>query len=628
MRIGYGKDASKTVRFAAEELSGYLIRMVRGLSEKDIEICLEKDGKGCLPDGNDSFQIRIGKNGGSIIGNNDRSILLAVYDYLHYLGCRFLMPGKEYEIVPVIDMEKMAACYEKQASFYHRGVCIEGADSFENIMDYIEWLPKVGFNSFFLQFKSPYAFLERWYSHLENPYAEPENYTQEDALRDMKLFEQEIKKRGLMLHKAGHGWTGEALGYQTVSWNAEPAEKDGRLTHRMAMIDGKRELYGGVPANTNLCYHNADAIDAFASLVVDYARENPDMDYLHVWLADEYNNICECDSCRQTTLSDQYVELLNEIDRRLSEEKLDTHIVFLLYQELLWPPVVKRLHNPERFVLMFAPISRTFEESYELGGEAAPIPVFQRNYNVLPANLSENMAFLRGWQEIFKGESFIYDYPLGRAHYGDFGYIHIARVIHSDIQKLDQMGLNGYISCQELRAAFPNALPDYVMGHTLFEKNVEESQLIEEYFSGCYGDAWAKVLSYLSELSGLSSCDYVNGKGERRSREMAGRMERVARCGTAFEEEIARHRDSEGNWENIFWEILEYHRKYIMLFSEALRQLASGNEEQAYLDWEKMREFLCRNEHKYQKFFDVYRILEVTRKYTGIHGGGKKTDSN
>src|SRR5699024_11067368 len=170
---------------------------------------------------------------------------------------------------------------------------------------------------------------------------------------------------------------------------------------------------------TNLCFHNGDAVEAFADLVVKYAKTNPTVDYLHVWLADEYNNVCECEGCQQTTPSDQYVSLLNEIDRRLSMEGLDTRVVFLLYQELLWPPLKERLRNPDRFVLMLAPISRTFEASYDLTGPEASMPPYERNRIVLPTNLQENLAFLRGWQQLFQGDSFVYDYPLGRAHYGD-----------------------------------------------------------------------------------------------------------------------------------------------------------------------------------------------------------------
>lgn len=618
MRILYADHASETVLFAARELDRYLKRMLIKPPENG-EICLRCDQDAFDGDKRDCFLVRITAAGGSITGNNDRSVLLGVYDYLHELGCRFLMPGQKGEIVPSIEPEKLPADYEKRASCFHRGVCIEGADSFENIMDYIDWLPKVGYNTFFLQFKTPYAFLSRWYIHQENPFAKAEPYTPEDALRDMERLEREIKRRGLLLHKAGHGWTGEVLGYQTVSWDTQEELPPGKYQCRMAEVHGERKLFMGIPADTNLCYANREAVSTFAGLVTDYARENKHIDYLHVWLADEYNNVCECDACQRTTLSDQYVELLNEIDRRLTAEGLDTKLVFLLYQELLWPPRKSRLANPERFVLMFAPISRTFKNSYEMGDTAKEMPVYDRNHITLPADLAENMSFLRGWQRIFGGDSFDYDYPLGRAHYGDFGYVHMAEIIYSDIQKLQGMGLDGYISCQELRAAFPNAFPNYVMGRTLFQKETPLTKLKEEYFSACYGKDWSRVLEYLSELSRLSSPDYVNGKGERQSQKTAGNMKKIRSCCLAFAQETAHHRKEDGAWDSIYWKVLEYHRRYVLLMAEALRALAEGRTEDAERGWEAMREYICRNETEYQPFLDVYRVLEVTQKYTGLH---------
>lgn len=618
MKISYQKGSSETIMFAAQELEAYLGRM---LNMPSLEIWLESDESCFMDSERDSYRICVSPQGGRITGANDRSVLLGVYDYLHTLGCRFLMPLKECETVPSIEADRLWADYEKCASFYHRGVCIEGADSFENIMNYIEWLPKVGYNSFFLQFKTPYAFLSRWYEHRENPYAASEAYTPEDAIRDKHLLEQAAKKRGLMLHEAGHGWTGEALGFQTVSWDSENMPLEDRFVHRMAEINGKRALYMGAPANTNLCYHNKDATDAFAELVVKYAKENPSVDYVHVWLADEYNNVCECADCRNTTVSDQYVDLLNKIDERLAGEGLDTRIVFLLYQELLWPPVEKRLKAPERFVLMFAPISRTFEKSYEMDDEKQQIiPVYKRNHITLPVNLAENLAFLRGWQQQFQGEGFVYDYPLGRAHYGDFGYVHIANVIHSDIQKISQMGLDGYISCQELRAAFPNAFPNYVMGKTLFQKELTIDELTEEYFSSCYGSGWKQVLEYLKRLSDLSSCDYVNGKGERKNQDIAGRMDKIKECCMEFEKTLLSYKNDVGEMNSVYFNVLEYHRNYTILLSETLRMLALGNNAQAYEKWKKFREFICGKEPEYQPFLDVYRILEVTQKYTGIKG--------
>ena len=429
----------------------------------------------------------------------------------------------------------------------------------------------------------------------------------------MAVFEAEIRRRGLLLHKAGHGWTGEALGYVSLSWDADPAPLPESRREMAAEINGVRGLWQGVPANTNLCFADPRPVDALASLVEDYARKNPAADYVHVWLADAFNNVCACENCQKTTLSDQYAAVLNEIDRRLTASGLDTRIVFLLYQELLWPPVRERLANPDRFVLMFAPISRTFEASYDLEGPEKPVPPYVRNRITLPTDLRENLAFLRGWQRIFDGDSFVYDYPLGRAHYGDLGYVHIARIIGSDVKKLRQMGLNGYISCQELRAALPNALPNYVMGYTLLDDAADTEALIREYFQAAYGTDWERVLVYLSELSRLSSCDYLNGKGDRTDPDIARRMREAQDLCRAFSP-VPEDARAGGHG----WRLLAYHRKYALGLARALELLAEGKKQESLTAWRELGGLIRENEPEFQACLDVYRLLEVTANYTGF----------
>lgn len=600
---------NEVLSFAAGELEAYLERMLPQ-DGADLTAALRA---GDDPDGRETFAVAMAESGGSITGSCPRAVLLGVYDYLRRLGCRFLGPGEQWEVVPAVGREKLAADYEKRASFPHRGVCIEGADSRENVLEFIDWLPKAGYNSFFLQFKTPYAFLKRWYHHENNPLREPEPYGGADAERDMAVFQRELKRRGLLLHKVGHGWTGEVLGYEALSWDADPAPLAADRRELAAEVGGVRGLWQGVPANTNLCFSNPRAGDALASLVEDYARKNPDADYIHVWLADTFNNVCACENCQKTTLSDQYAAVLNEIDRRLRLAGLGTRIVFLLYQELLWPPVKERLNHPDRFVLMFAPISRTFEASYALDGPEKPIPAYVRNQITLPTDLGENLAFLRGWQRIFDGDSFVYDYPLGRAHYGDLGYVHIARVIGSDVKKLPQMGLDGYVSCQELRAALPNALPNYVMGYTLLDEGADTEALIREYFQAAYGEDWERVLAYLSELSRLSSCDYLNGKGERTDPDIARRMAALQEVCRSFAPVLDAHQGA-----GLYWELLAYHRRYAMGLARAMELLALGRRRESLAAWRTLCGLICENEPKYQPYLDVYRVREVTANYTGF----------
>lgn len=603
------RSSQQPVLFAGDELKRYLEQMLP-TGEGVLSVCLETRED---PGRNDAFHVSVTQTEGRITGSNPRSVLLAVYDYLQALGCRFLGPGRAGEVIPSISPEDLPAEYGKQASFFHRGVCIEGADSAENILDFIDWLPKLGYNSFFLQFKVPYAFMARWYHHEENPTLAPEPFTMEDGAALARDFESAMVKRGLMLHKFGHGWTGEILDTQTVgSWDRAGHPITPEKEPYAAMIGGKRGFFHGVPANTNLCLSNCEAVQAFADHVVRYARENPNVDYLHIWLADEYNNVCECKDCAETTLSDQYVALLNEIDRQLTAESLDTKVVFLLYQELLWPPIRERLANPDRFVLMFAPISRTFASSYDISQQRTEVPAYVRNQITLPTSLGENLAFLRSWQAIFEGDGFVYDYPLGRAHYGDFGYLHIASVISQDIKKLHGLGLNGYISCQELRAGMPNTLPNYVMGRTLFDENVSVQEIIQEYFQAAYPQAPELALEYLGGLSARSVCDYINGKGPRVDPQMERRMEAVCQWCTDWESKLREHQ------QGTFWKILSYHNGYISRLASALAALSAGKQEEAGQRYQILKDYITRGEPEFQPYLDVYRILEVTKKYTGF----------
>jgi len=604
------RNTEQTVSFAGEELARYLERMLPG-EEGVFSVSLEVSPSGS--EDTDSFSVGLSEHGGTITGNNSRSVLLGVYDYLRHLGCRFLSPGRENEVVPTVTRKALPARYTRRASFRHRGVCIEGGNSLENVLDFIDWLPKLGCNSFFIQFKVPYIFLSRWYHHDRNPYREAEPFTMEDAERCMEQMEEAMTRRSLLLHKVGHGWTGEVLGGPAMgSWDTVncPIAEDKRPL--AAMVNGKRDFHMGIPTNTNLCFSNPRTIRDFAELVVDYARKNSAVDCLHIWLADDYNNVCRCDGCRKTTIADQYVMLLNEIDRRLTEERLPTRIVFLLYQELLWPPVRERLRNPDRFLLMFAPISRTFEASYDLSEIPEGIVPYVANHITPPVNLGENLAFLRAWQKTFSGEGFAFDYPLGRAHYGDFGYLHISRIISQDIRKLREMGLDGYISCQELRVAMPNALPNYVMGYTLFDETAEVEDLIREYYTAAYPEKPELARAFLEELSRLSSCDYLNGKGPRVREDIARRMSRI----TAL---CLQQQTLEANYpQGAFWEVLRCHTGYILRLAAALEAMALGDEEETGRRYLEMRRYICEKEPRFQPWLDVFRVLEVTQNYTGF----------
>ena len=90
-----------------------------------------------------------------------------------------------------------------------------------------------------------------------------------------------------------------------------------------------------------------------------------------------------------------------------------------------------------------------------------------------------NVAYFRKWQEIYKGDTAVFDYQLMWNHHIDLGYYSVASLISRDIKDLRRLGLNGMISCQLLRSAFPNGLPQYTMAKTLWNKELSFNELLK-----------------------------------------------------------------------------------------------------------------------------------------------------
>ena len=450
------------------------------------------------------------KNGrGVIAGSNPRAALIAVYRFLREAGCRFIRPGADGEVIPHADAAGIVASLRESASYPHRGVCIEGSVSYENVRDMIDFLPKVAMNEYFVQFAVPTEFFARWYEHRGSTCLETEWGAGDDprrlAAEMTAALEGEIEKRSLRYHKVGHGWTCEPFGIEGGGWDRRELALTDKQRAALAEVAGKRELWGGIPLNTNLCYSNDSVRATVTDAIVAYAKSNPRVDVIHFWLADGENNHCECDNCKKMRPADWYVKMLNELDERLTAAGLATKIVFLIYVDLLWEPRTERIENPDRFILMFAPITRNYGENY---GDCLDcrdeLPPYERNRLQMPRSLSQNIARLRRWQAIFDGDSFDFDYHLMWAHVGDIGYEKCARNLFCDMRDLEKIGLGGMVSCQVQRCFFPTAMPFVAMAGALWNKNADFDGLADDWYGAAYGEPGARVRDAMKTLS--ASC--------------------------------------------------------------------------------------------------------------------------
>lgn len=612
-----------TICFAVNELEKYLKKMDPDLfvekrvydsyrPEVEDVLWVGLDGSVALSD-LDEIRIAVENGSGILTGSSERAVLIAGYRFLQELGCAFLHPGETGEIIPLCKLEKKDLCVQlqEQASYRHRSMCIEGSVSYEHVYNMIDWLPKVGMCGYFMQFHIPSTFFKRFYNE-EHINMSVSPVSDEDVAHLWKSLEEEIAKRGLDYHATGHGWTCEPFGIHGTGWEAYQEEVSEEAKACLALVNGKRELWENIALNTNLCYSQQKVRDKMTDAIVSYCKEHTTVNYLHFWLADGSNNHCECEECRKKLPSDYYVILLNELDEKLTAAGVDTKIVCLIYVDLLWAPQSEKIKNPDRFVLMFAPITRTYTTALSDADLSEPVALapYERNRLTMPKSVAENIARLRNWQkEQLDGDSFDFDYHLMWNHYTDPGYYECAKILHRDMANLDRIGLNGMVSCQVQRAAFPTGLPMYAMAKALWNKKSQFEDVACEYFSAAFGEDGQAVEKYLSTLSELFDPAYVRRDKPLDPEQVNSNCAKAKQVIDAFQKEYLQkdHGDASS------WKYLNYHAQLCLKYIDVLKvYLGTQSDEDAR---NKAKEALLLyageiEKETHQVFdFQLYRVL-------------------
>jgi hypothetical protein len=623
-----------TIGFAAKELKRYLGRMNPAV---EIAIACRKayDPKASSslwvggdpafasklpqvgdPGFDDGVYISVKSGVGIITGVNDRSILIGVYRYLRELGCAWVYPGPQGERIPWSDLSA-EVCISEAASYRHRGICIEGAVSYDNVFNMIDWLPKIGMNGYFNQFRVPFTFFDRWYSHHGNSKYKDDNVSFDDVSGMVQDHIAEIKKRGLLYHAVGHSWTCEPFGIEGNSWDVKDYKISEETAKYLAQVNGKRELFNGIPLNTNLCYGNIEVREKMADAITNYCIENPNVDFIHFWLADLFNNQCECELCKDTDPSDFYVVIMNLLDKKMTERGIKTKVIFLLYQELLWAPRKERLENPDRFILMFAPISRTYSKAYTdvNFNEKVQLDPYVRNKIEMPRDVNVNVARLREWQKIVPDcDSFIFDYHFMWDHFRDPGYMEISKVLFSDMKNLDKLGLNGMLSCQTQRAFFPTGAGVYLMAEALWDKTADYTKTAALYFKAVYGEDGSLALEYLTKLSALFDPPYIRCEKPQIDAKEAEIFLSIGSFLSNFAPVITENIRPEKNPDaNVrrSWELLALHQELCCILAKIFAAKAGGVQAEANLLAGIACDFARLHENELQDVFDAWLFTGV-----------------
>ncbi len=605
---------TKVIDFAKEELTKYLSKLgvkaeiALGLfPDYNIEMELRN------PKFDDAIVISVKDKKGYIAGSNERSVLIGVYRLLEEWGMGWVRPGCDNfpDFCDAHDVEISEPAYMR-----YRGIMMEGACSYENVLDMMDYIPKVGLNTFLMQYECGHVFYRKWYEHADNKYMESDARSDEEIELRTKDIIAELKKRGIILHRYGHGWTCRAYGVDDkVDWSKrDESELPEDYRNALAMLGGKRRMNRNSPVLSQLCYSKPEVRKKVVDELVRQAKLDPDCDVIEFWMADGYANSCECEDCRKGHYTDHYLTVVNEACEELRKVAPDKRIVFNSYNDNLYPPEYTRIKYPEMTIQEFAPITREYHDPLPSKFNDTTLPEYKTNVPELPLTADRNLAYLYHWKQIYKGDTFLVDYPLMWEHMLDAGGECMAKLLHDDIRSYEALSINGLLSCQVQRNAMPTAICMTVMAKTLWDKNADFDKIRRRLYADTFGKKHVeRMCEYFSFLSKTFDIGIMKDNVEWNKTEVLANFEKSIELMAKMKEYAKAHKNCENSCHSDSWEYLIHHAEIYTLLAKGIILRITKNEE----EYEKYRDaavdYAWKNEEAIQPVLDVFTFKFVTR---------------
>ena len=604
---------NKTIEFAKKELAKYLsaLNVTADISlglfdEYNIKTELRDPVK------DDAIVISVKDKKGYIAGSNARSVLIGVYRLLEEWGMGWVRPGCDNypDSCDAHDVEINEPAYMR-----YRGIMIEGACSFKNVLDMIDYIPKVGLNTFLLQFEYGHGFFRNWYNHKGNDYMEPEGVNDDDIVVNVKGIIAELKKRGIFLHRYGHGWTCRAYGVSDKEdWSKrDESELPENYRNALAMLNGERKLFKKSPVLSQLCYSKPEVRKTVVDELIRQVKKDPDCDVIEFWMADGYANSCECEECRKGHYTDHYLDVVNDACEELRKVAPEKRLVFNTYNDNLYPPEYTRIKYPEMTIQEFAPITREYHDPLPPKYNDTTLPEYKTNVPELPLTADRNLAYLYHWKQIYKGDTFFVDYQLMWEYMLDAGGECMAKLLHNDISSYGPLGINGLIMCQVQRIGMPTSICMTTMARTLWNQNTDFDAVRRKLYADTFGkEHTERMCEYFSFLSKTFDIGIIKNNVEWDREEVLANFEKSIELMAEMKEFAKEHMNCENPCHSESWGYLIHHAEIYTLLAKGIIKRLDKNQE----EYEKLRDaaidYAFKNEEAIQPVLDSMTFKFVT----------------
>lgn len=404
---------------------------------------------------------RIHREGETICigGGSSRGCLYGTYAFLHELGCRWSLPGKEYEIVPKVKKIAWSGSEMKsEPAIRRRGMVYTPLDVGveKPWRELVDFMAKNGFNFLFVH----------------------AGCNREDMVPGLI--------DSLSLREMGFEFGGHMLP------GCLPRDMFKDHPEYFRMEGGKRT------PELNMCPSSPAAVDIVAGNAepyVEFIHRFSDPEMLHLWPDDLFSGgWCSCEKCAALSDPDQALKIMNQVAERLRLG--DAKLAYLAYHNTLVPP--KQVSPSDRVRLFYAPRERCYRHAM---GECEANRRYLRHFTNLAKAIPREPEVFEYYQDcvLFR----LLPVPLHP-------------IVGKDVEAYRKAGMDGLVTHHfETFSNWAYGLNSYVLGKALWRGSGSPRD-VEEYCNDIYGTAGKSMKEYFDMLfeltaTAMQTCGYMDG---------------------------------------------------------------------------------------------------------------------
>lgn len=424
-----------------------------------------------LPSAAEGYVVSTSADTVALAGRTDRATLYAVYHFLRSLGCRWVMPGHDGEVIPRRERLSLPHGRIIQApDFTVRGFMCSHADFLPDggwipsDMDaLLDWALRHRFNALW------------WGGGATEPFGAHRGYSHDQTTTH-----------------SYHAWVPLKLFERRPEW--------------FPLVDGKREPLHSSGRPNQLCLSNRHMRQYIARRMISYFESHPQTRVIALNAEDEPACWCECDACKALDrvpvdwskngrecfpLTDRVVDFVNDIAARVARKFPDRLIEMYAYGSTTEPPVAARCHPNVLVKYCMWPIC---------GRHGVFYPTCERNRKFV--------ARIKAWRDRCS--------HLAIYNYGDYNYPEAPAcsytVTATQFAALRRLGVEHVLG--ETDNSVAQSIAWYtVFGEVLWDTHTDPQRVIADFCTAAYGPAAAPMIEYYRTLeSGLMAA--VEAQGE------------------------------------------------------------------------------------------------------------------